>query len=223
MAVTLDLHVARKSFATRDGELSILADVSLSLGAGEIVAISGPSGCGKTTLLRIIGGLDRAFTGRLSWAGPEPPLIGTVFQQPLLLPWRTVRENMLIAGAPADGRAVHKMLAQLGLDGFEDAWPGALSLGMQRRAALARALCIAPDVLLLDEPFASLDPVARARCREVLLADWRERHCIILFVTHAQDDANALADRMLRLGGTPARIVEARAIVRPISASAGRR
>ena len=223
MAVKLVLEVVRKSFATRGGAVTVLADVSFSLAEGEIVAITGPSGCGKTTLLRIIGGLDSAFTGRLSWAGATQPLIGTMFQQPLLLPWRTIRDNMLIAGAPADGRAVHEMLARLGLGGVENAWPRALSLGMQRRAALARALCIAPEVLLLDEPFASLDPEAHARCRKVLLDEWRQRRCSILLVTHAQDDVDALADRVLRLGGRPARIVEARAIVRAISGSAGKR
>ncbi len=219
----LDLHVARKSFSAAGGEIRVLSDVSLSLGAGEIVAIAGPSGCGKSTLLRIAGGLDRAFAGRLSWAGGRQPRIGTVFQQPLLLPWRTVRENMLIAGAPPDGRMMRLMLGELGLGEVENAWPRALSLGMQRRAALARALCIGAEVLLLDEPFASLDAAAHARCREVLLATWRERRCGILLVTHAEDDADVLADRVLRLAGRPARVVEARAIARPISASRDRR
>ncbi len=195
----LTVDVARKAFAGR----TAIAGLRFSLDAGEILAICGPSGCGKSTLLRIVAGLDTAFDGTLTWA--HPPRLGMAFQEPRLLPWRTVRENLLLAGAPDADAA--ELLGLLGLAPAADQLAATLSLGMARRAALARALAIAPDLLLLDEPFASLDPASVDGARALLRRAWAARPCAALLVTHDLADAAALAHRVLLLSAGPARMV----------------
>jgi len=193
----LRLHIQRKVFRTDQGELPGLRGIELTLDRREIVAILGPSGCGKTTLLRIVGGLDRDFEGALDWHGKCLPRIGTVFQEPRLLPWRTVRQNLLLAQQRADPDRVKELLHSLDLAPFGDIFPGKLSLGMARRAAIARALAVEPELLLLDEPFASLDAVTAARAREVLMRAWQSRPTAVLLVTHDRDEAASLAHRIL--------------------------
>ncbi len=202
----LDVNVVRKSVTGRNGSRAVIADLRFTLDRDEIVALVGPSGCGKTTLLRIIGGLDTRFDGRIAWAGGMAPHIGTVFQEPRLLPWRTVRQNIALVHPP-DLATAEALLALLGLGPYGDLYPPALSLGMARRAAIARAFAIQPALLLLDEPFVSLDPAMAEQGRTVLATAWRTRRCAALLVTHDLAEAASLADRILLLSAGPARVV----------------
>ena len=135
-------------------------------------------------------------------------MIGTVFQEPRLLPWRTVRQNILLGQQEENSDLADELLSALKLDTSRDAFPGTLSLGMARRAAIARALAVCPDVLLLDEPFASLDPDMATRVKTLLLDAWRARPIAMLLVTHDRSEALALADRVVVLGGTPTTVAE---------------
>ena len=212
----LDLHVRRKYVGRGAATRLVLDNVRLDVREGEIVALVGPSGCGKTTLLRIAGGLDSRFEGAVRWAGGRGARIGTVFQEPRLLPWRTVRENLQLARpyAPAD---IPALLGTLGIGDLADAYPPALSGGQARRAAIARAFVIRPALVLLDEPFVSLDAATAAASREVLLAAWRERRCAAVLVTHDMAEAETLADRVVTLSNGPARVVDERLVALPRS------
>ena len=207
-AVILRLRIESKSFRTDRAALPVLGGIDLALGAREIVGLVGPSGCGKTTLLRIIGGLDTDFQGALDWHGGAMPRIGTVFQEPRLLPWRTVRQNLLLAQPSENPDLADELLRTLDLAPFSEAFPSTLSLGMARRVAIARAFAIEPEVVLLDEPFVSLDPAMAARSRELLLNAWRERPTAALLVTHDRAEAASLADRVLLLAERPTHVVE---------------
>ena len=202
----LDVHIARKTVRSRDGLRTVIEGLRFQLRAGEIVALAGPSGCGKTTLLRIIGGLDPAYDGEVAWQGQMEPRIGTVFQEPRLLPWRTVRQNIALT-VPPDIEASEALLTLLGLTPYADLYPPALSLGMARRAAIARAFAVQPALLLLDEPFVSLDPAMAEQGRGVLTAAWQTRRCAAILVTHDMAEAASLADRILMLSTGPARVV----------------
>jgi ABC-type nitrate/sulfonate/bicarbonate transport system ATPase subunit len=216
-AVTRELRVTvhEKSFAGPDGAPRLaLRDVDFRMRLDELVAIVGPSGAGKTTLLKIIAGLDRDFVGSVQFTGAAdpPPAIGFVFQEPRLLPWRTVFENIALVLPPhadraADRSAVTRLLGEVGLAEFADALPPRLSLGMARRVALARALAVTPDLLLMDEPLVSLDRATAERLRGLLLALWRARPCGVVFVTHDLREAVALADRILLFSAAPGRLV----------------
>ena len=209
----LDVSIARKALRTASGQTrSILHDVDFSLRQGEVCALLGPSGCGKTTLLRIVSGLDADFEGRLVL--PREHKIGMVFQEPRLLPWRSVAQNLRLVGTSSDNDLA-EIVAALRLSRHLDHFPGELSLGLARRVAIARAFAVKPDLLLLDEPFVSLDAALAARLREELLALVLKRKATTLIVTHDVEEAIAIADRILVLSAAPGRLIADRTIESP--------
>lgn len=200
-SMELDVSIARKALRTASGQTRvILHDVAFKVRQGEVCALLGPSGCGKTTLLRIISGLDRDFEGRVSM--PQAGRIGMVFQEPRLLPWRSVAQNLRLVGHASEGELA-EIAAALGLTKHLDHFPGELSLGLARRAAIARAFAVKPGLLLLDEPFVSLDAALAARLREELMALVLKRQATALLVTHDVGEAIALADRIIVLSSAP--------------------
>jgi len=202
----LELHIKQKSYRTAaGGRLHVLGQLSIALAKGEVAALVGPSGCGKTTLLRIITGLDRDFEGTVSL--PVNCKLGVVFQEPRLLPWRTVEENVRLIAPQANARSLNALFATLGLAEHRQHYPGALSLGQARRVALARAFAIEPDLLILDEPFVSLDVVLADRLRGELAELVSRRPVTTLVVTHNIEEAIGLADRIFMLSSSPAHVL----------------
>jgi NitT/TauT family transport system ATP-binding protein len=201
----LEVSIARKAFRTASGQTRVvLHDVAFDLRKGEICALLGPSGCGKTTLLRIISGLDSDFEGRIVL--PSPRKIGMVFQEPRLLPWRSVAQNLRLVGSSSENDFA-EIVAALRLSKHLDHFPGELSLGLARRVAIARAFAVNPDLLLLDEPFVSLDAALATQLREELLALVVKRKATTIIVTHDVEEAISLADRIIVLSAAPGRIV----------------
>ena len=200
-AALMEIRVTHKAFA----ESTVLRDNDLSLQAGEIVSLLGPSGCGKSTLLRIAAGLERDFQGRVNRLQGE---VAFVFPEPRLMPWLTVEQNI---GFSDDGHYdrvwVRQLIDEVGLTGFAEALPKALSGGMAQRVAIARGLYSHPAVLLLDEPFSAVDAFTRMKLQDLLL-QLASRHAItLLLVTHDVDEAPYLSDRVLVMGSRPGRIV----------------
>ena len=195
----------------------VIKDLKVHIKPGEFVSLVGPSGAGKTTLLNILAGLDKNFSGQLNIGGDknneisndEQSRVGYVFQTPRLLPWLSVEENLklVLQGEPGDQEKIIHVLQSVGLDTRRDAFPGALSGGMQRRAALARAFVIQPTLLLLDEPFVSVDAPTAERLRELLMTLWEETQPTVILVSHILQEAIALADRVIFLSAGPAKVV----------------
>lgn len=213
----LELHIEQKSYrAATGGRLQVLGELSIALPKGEVAALVGPSGCGKTTLLRVIMGLDRDFEGVVSL--PANCRLGVVFQEPRLLPWWTVEQNIRLAAPQASSEALSGLFAALELTEHRRHYPGELSLGLARRVALARAFAIEPDLLILDEPFVSLDAPLAERLRAELIELVSRKPVTTLLVTHSMDEAIGLADRVLLLSASPARILADVPIEHPRSA-----
>ncbi|MDX8348936.1 ABC transporter ATP-binding protein [Cognatiyoonia sp. IB215446] len=193
----LDLQLASLAY---EDEV-VLHDISLTVPRGQTLALVGPSGIGKSSLLRIFAGLEQSFAGHCRIDGK----VAMVFQEPTLLPWRSVRDNVTIPTG-VSGTAADALLADVGLADRADTFPNRLSLGQQRRLALARAFAVHPDLLLLDEPFVSLDP-ALTNDMMTLFARLRDTYPVTtILVTHVEEEARKLADRIVALSGAPARI-----------------
>ncbi|MDQ2801719.1 MAG: ATP-binding cassette domain-containing protein [Pseudomonadota bacterium] len=198
----LEVLIAEKAWRGAAGARGVLRDVAFSAAPAERLALFGPSGTGKTTTLRIVLGLDTEFTGRVQ--RPTGP-VGTMFQEPRLLPWMDLRGNLrLVAGPAVTVAEIDAVLEQVGLPGAGKRFPAQLSLGMARRAALARALLVQPRLLVLDEPFASLDPQLASSLAQAVVGACRRLGATLLFATHSVDHALATADRVLVLEGQPA-------------------
>jgi ABC-type nitrate/sulfonate/bicarbonate transport system ATPase subunit len=212
----LEVAIKQKYYsAATGGRLKVLDGLSLTLSSGEVGALVGPSGCGKTTLLRIIAGLDGDYEGKLTL--PDHGRLGVVFQEPRLLPWRTVEQNVRLAAPEATDANLDVLFGTLGLARHRNHYPGELSLGLARRVALARAFAVGPDLLLLDEPFVSLDDALAARLREELAELVTRSPVTTLLVTHDVEEAIGLADRLFLLSPSPARVVAEVPIARPRS------
>ena len=202
------LEIAVESLSLPQGSgasRQILGSIRFALGIGEIAALAGPSGCGKTTLLRAIAGLIGLQDGHVRL--PKDGRLGFVFQEPRLLPWRDVETNVRLAAPEASDSECAAIFAALELTEHRWDFPASLSLGLARRVAIARAFAIRPNILLLDEPFVSLDTALALRLRQELMALIEARNVTSLIVTHDVDEAIALADRVLILSNRPARLI----------------
>lgn len=212
----LHLEGVSQDFVARGRLVQALAPVDLEIGEGEFITIVGPSGCGKSTLLNIIVGLLRPTRGRVLFRGRPPAgvntSIGYVPQHDYLFPWRTLHENVefpleVRREAPETRRArAAELIAQVGLQGFEDHYPHELSGGMRQRANIVRTLIYEPDVILMDEPFGPLDAQTRLLLQDQLLALWERLRKTIIFITHDLVEAIALADRVLLMTARPGRV-----------------
>ncbi len=206
----------------KDFLIPVLDSVSFGVEAGELVCLLGPNGCGKTTLLRIIGGMEPPTRGTVLLDGQAVDIrharrIGVVFQEDRLLPWLTLRDNTALVLEPLGlGRAARQAraleyLALVGLRGFESYYPGRVSGGMRQRAAIARALAIEPDLLLMDEPFGALDAQNRRIMQAEVKRIWSRTGRTILFITHSIEEAADIGTTLVMLSARPSRV---RALVR---------
>lgn len=208
----IQIDIAAKTYRQDHdrSDLLVLSGISFNVEANQFCCIVGPSGCGKTSLLNIVSGLDEDFEGRVSIDGGAPmsgPPPGYMFQSSRLMPWLTVRENVELVLAASDKTKVDALLREIGLREFVDAYPGQLSGGMRRRVALARAIINEPALLLLDEPFLSLDAPVANHLRRILIEVCGRRLSTVLFVTHDLREALYLADRVLFVSSRPGEIV----------------
>ena len=199
MTDTIEISGLCKSYRVEGRTVEVLKDLDLTVPAREITVLLGRSGCGKTTLLRLIGGLEKADSGTIR--RPPDSRTAFVFQEARLMPWLTVEKNIAFGLKKKDvcREDLTRLIAMTGLEGFEDALPGQLSGGMQQRAALARALAMKPDFILMDEPFAALDHFTREKMQNFLLELHQSTRCGVLFVTHSIDEALAIGDRIVIL------------------------
>ncbi len=199
MTDTIEIRDLCKSFLVEGRELRVLQNLDLTVPAHEITVLLGRSGCGKTTLLRLIGGLDTDYTGTIE--RPKDAKTAFVFQESRLMPWLTVEKNISfgLKKKEIDPEKIRQLITLTGLDGFADALPQQLSGGMRQRTALARALALDPEFILMDEPFAALDHFTREKMQRSLLDIHQNSRCGVLFVTHSIDEALAIADRIVIL------------------------
>ena len=201
------------TFQDTNGGLEALDEITFDVSPQEFVCVIGPSGSGKSTLLRVLSGLLQPTGGEVIFAADNRrPRLGIVFQQANLMPWRTVLENIALplelrgVDAHAARSRAEEWIELVGLSGFADAWPRTLSGGMAQRVAIARALIQDPDLLLLDEPFGSLDALTRERMGSELLELWQSRRKTVIMVTHSISEALLLADRVLVFSPRPGRV-----------------
>jgi nitrate ABC transporter ATP-binding subunit len=214
-----------RTFTTGTVETQAIAETNLAVFEGEFLSLLGPSGCGKTTLLNLFAGFDRPTGGRVLLDGQEidgpGPDRGVVFQDHALFPWRTVRGNVgagkRVKARPAaeQQNIIDRQLELVGLRSFADHYPRQLSGGMKQRVAIARALANAPEVLLMDEPFAALDAITRLQLQDELIRIWKQTRMTILFVTHNIEEAVILSDRVAVMSARPGRIREVIAVDLP--------
>ncbi len=205
-----------KVFHTRDGEIVALERMSLDIHCGEIVSLVGASGCGKSTLLNMIAGFYPPSTGEVLLEGERiegvEPRCGMIFQSYALFPWLTVRKNVAFgprlqgASKREQAQIAQRFIEMVGLEGFENAYPGELSGGMKQRVALCRALANEPEVLLCDEPFAALDAMTRQAMQQELLRIAAASDQTIVFVTHSIDEALVISDRIVVMSARPGRV-----------------
>lgn len=222
----LSIENVSATYAAGKARLPVLDSVSLHVGRGEFVSLLGPSGSGKSTLLKIAAGLQATDRGTVlldgkKVTGGQPEKVGYMPQQDLLFPWKTLLQNaalpLLASGASravAYGR-VRELLPVFGLEGFEDYYPGSLSGGMRQRAALLRSVLVESDMMLLDEPFASLDALTREKLQDWLIRVLGRIERSVLFVTHSIDEAIYLSDRVYMISERPGRIILEKAIALP--------
>lgn len=212
----LRLFDIRKSFPRDGSPLHVLSGIDLKVHRGEFISVLGPSGCGKTTLLNIISGIIPLDEGRILIDGQKLPSgrghVAYMQQNDLLLPWRTALENAILSPELRKGdkkracRAAERLFSQFGLEGFEDRYPAELSGGMKQRVALIRTLLTEKEILLLDEPFGSLDAMTRGVLHHYLLRVWEDFGKTIIFVTHDLEEALILSNRVYLLTGRPAQV-----------------
>ncbi|MBK0003565.1 ABC transporter ATP-binding protein [Erwinia sp. S38] len=207
MTSVVDVRRLGKTFPHAGKNRQVLRDIDLQVAQGEIVALLGPSGCGKSTLLRIIAGLEQHDSGELRLAPAVK--IGMVFQSYSVFPWLSVEDNvafgLTLQGATkkAARQTARELLEKVGLAGQAKAWTSVLSGGMKQRLAIARALAVRPELLLMDEPFGALDAFTRFEMQQLLLRLWQESGKTVVFVTHDIDEAILLADRIVVLSPNP--------------------
>ncbi|HVJ40527.1 MAG TPA: ABC transporter ATP-binding protein [Dongiaceae bacterium] len=215
----LEINNVNLRFTPKSGNaVTALDGISLNVEENEFAVIVGPSGCGKSSLLRLVAGLNRQTSGSITLDGKAVTRPGKdrgmVFQSYTLYPWLTVQQNVEfgpeLAGISASERAAiaRRFIAQVGLEGFEKAYPKQLSGGMMQRVALARALANDPEILLMDEPFGALDSQTRSLMQELLLDIWQQSRKTVLFITHDIDEAILLGDRVYVMTARPGRIKE---------------
>lgn len=213
---TLKVRIDDKTYPGANGEgIQAVRGLAFCADSSSCTALVGPSGCGKTTILKIIAGLDHSFEGEISLNGSKPDAgrIGFVFQEPTLLPWRSLEENVRLAAMPDISDAdLDTLLDQAEIAEFRGRFPGELSLGLARRASIVRALAAKPDLLLLDEPFVSLDRETAAKLRRLVARILDQQPVTALLVTHDLAEAVELADRIITLAPRPARVESERAI-----------
>jgi sulfonate transport system ATP-binding protein len=221
--MTAEIAICAERVGKRFRDAVVLHDLGLEVRRSEIVSLIGPSGCGKSTLLRLIAGLERCDSGRITVDGREviapDRSVGFMFQEPRLLPWLSVRDNVVLGLRRAVRRRgdglVEQLLAQVQLTGVAQLLPYQLSGGMAQRVALARCLAVEPSVVLLDEPFSAVDALTRMVLQELLLSIWQRTRLTMLLVTHDLDEALYLSDRVVVVVGRPATLTEAIAVSLP--------
>jgi NitT/TauT family transport system ATP-binding protein len=200
------IRIEEKTHIGADGtRIPAIRDLVLDITSQSMTVLMGPSGCGKTTLMRIVAGLDDQYVGEVNV--PETARLGFMFQEPRLLPWRTVRQNIDIVAPGISSTDLERLAASLGIADMLPRFPQELSLGLARRVALARAFAIKPDLLLLDEPFVSLDERTADRLRRLLLQVWSARPTTAILVTHNAREAILLADQLVLLAPRPTHVV----------------
>jgi len=206
----LEVNIDTKRFEESAGiSLEVLRNLHFKCATNSFTSIVGPSGCGKTTTLRCILGLDKEFDGSVSTYSNTDSMdtISAVFQEPRLLPWRTVEQNVRLALNNPDEDRLDELFEELGLTDHREFYPTQLSLGLARRAGLARAFALEPSILVLDEPFVSLDEKTAGRLRKLLARVWSDRSCTALMVTHNLAEAIELSDKILFFSTSPSTVI----------------